>query len=235
MIHGAVAGNHGKSATLLVYELKFLSRRGTRIKEADILFEFKKASDTSLGPQVSEIRPDGVFKMEETLQNEASNQSLSFNVGPDMPGVDAGMNLSREQSKSKEKKYYTTIVGENPPDLDFGYHTQARFRLEENKSQETGIPSAITVAILLEREDDEDFVMLPHIEVTPNFKFTTLITSLTSSRSTDDPIFFSVREPLLNDLTPSVSIDENKLELVNLDDLWDCTLFNSYGRAIKKR
>lgn len=54
MIHGTMGGGSGKRASLLVYELKFLSRRGgTRIKEADVLFEFKKASETSLAPEVA--------------------------------------------------------------------------------------------------------------------------------------------------------------------------------------
>lgn len=181
-----------------------------------------------------EIRPDGVFKMEETIQNEASKLGLSLNVGPNIPGVDAGVTFSGEESQSKDRKYHTTVVGENPPDLDWGFHAQARFRLEENKSQATGIPSELTVAILLEREDDDDFIMVPFIEATPSFKLTTLISSLASSRTPDDPIYFSMQEPPFNRLNTSVSIDRDDLGSVDLDSLWDCTMFNQFGRAIKK-
>lgn len=52
MIHGAIAGSYGKRATLLVYELKFLSRRGTRIKEADIRFRFMKGPENAHLPEV---------------------------------------------------------------------------------------------------------------------------------------------------------------------------------------
>ncbi|KAG6355983.1 hypothetical protein INS49_015368, partial [Diaporthe citri] len=142
------------------------------------------------------IRPDGVFKMGETVEALTSNEVLSFNLSPGIPGVDAGVALSGEHSRSKEKKYYTTIIGVNQPDPDFGYHTEARFRLEENPSQKTGVPSHATLAVLLEREDDEDFIMTPYIEVMPNFGLSTLISSLASSRSSDDPIMFSVKETL---------------------------------------
>lgn len=172
--------------------------------------------------------------MEETVETLASNEALSFNLSPGIPGVDAGVTLSGENSRSKEKKYYTTIIGENQPDLDFGYHTEARFRLEENSSQKMGIPSRVTVAVLLEREDDEDFMMMPYIEVTPSFKLSTLISTLSSSRSSDEPVVFSVDETTVNQLDPSISVDKNNLGLLNLDCLWDCTMFNSYGRAIKK-
>lgn len=53
IIHGFKDENYGKRATLLVYELKFLSGKGIRIKEADILFEFKKGSESDHFPQVA--------------------------------------------------------------------------------------------------------------------------------------------------------------------------------------
>lgn len=172
--------------------------------------------------------------MEETLEHEVSNEGLSLNLSPGIPGVEAGVTLSGEQSRSKEKKHYTTIIGETPPDLDFGYHTEARFRLEENPSQLTGIPSILTVAILLEREDDEDFIMTPFIDATPNFRLMSLFSSISSSRTSDDPIIFSVKEPAVNELDPSVSVNQDNLGAVNLDHLWGCTMFNVYGEAVKK-
>lgn len=168
--------------------------------------------------------------MGETLETLTSNTLLSFNLSPGLAGVDAGVTLSEERSKSKDKKHYTTLIGENQPDLDFGYHASPRFRLEENDSQKSGIPSRVTIAALLERKDDEDFALIPYIEVSPSFKFSTLLSTF---RSSDDPVIFSVKEAPVNHLSPSVSIDSNNLGLVDLDYLWNCTMFNSYGDAIK--
>ncbi|CAD6447047.1 d5aae933-2cf5-439c-9dc9-38faceb21ae3 [Sclerotinia trifoliorum] len=122
MIHGRMSPSSDKPATILVYELKFLSRRGTRIKDADILFEFQLTSkrQSTVGPTVFEVRPNGQSKIGETIENQASKLGLSFNFGPSIPGVDAGITTSWEQNISKDVKFHTTVTGDNPADEVWG-------------------------------------------------------------------------------------------------------------------
>lgn len=234
MIHGRKSPDSDTLATLLVYDLKFLSRRGTRIKNADVLFEFRSrsAKPGTVGLNVAEVRPQGQSKMGETIQNQASKFGLSFNAGPSIPGADVGVTASGEQSITKDLKFHTTVTGNNPADLEWGDHFQARFTLAENASQESGIPTQLTVVILLERETDDDFEMIPQIEVTPNFA--SRLTSLGSTRSSDDPVYFDVNEAPFNRLSNATKVDPNNLGAVDLDSLWICTMYTLYVDEVKK-
>lgn len=231
MIHGHLKSGSGQRATLLVYEFKFNSYRGTRIKEADVLFEFHSRNGRSAGPTVAAVRPNGIHKMEETTQNESSKFAVELKAGPQIPAVDAGVTLSKEDAVEKITKHHTVVRGDNPQSDDWGNYFQARFFLSENKSQSTGIPSQLTVCILLEREDDEDFECRPYIEATPNF--TTMIASLGSSRAPDEPIIFDVRQLPFDSLESDVNIDPDNLAAVDLEELWGCTMYSNYGKAIK--
>jgi len=231
IIHGEMGPPSKKQATLLVYEFKFYSYKGTRIKEADILFEFHPKEGQPGGPSVAQVKPRGLHKMEETTQKETSKLGLEVNVGPKIPPVDAGLKLADDESVEKVTKHHTVITGDNPQSDDWGNFLQARFFLSENKSQKSGIPSELTVCILLERDNDEDFVCNPYIEATPNL--TTVVTSLFSSRAPDEEILFSVKETPFNELDGKVDINRNNLGATDLDKLWDCTMYNEYGGAIK--
>ncbi|KAL1881325.1 hypothetical protein Daus18300_001178 [Diaporthe australafricana] len=234
MIHGRMSPDSDKAATLLVYEFKFLSRRGTRIKSADILFEFRARSRApgAIGPSVVEVRPKGQSKMGETIENQASKFGLSFNVGPSIPGVEAGVTASGERITTKDVKYHTIVTGDNPADMEWGGHYEARFTLEENKSQESGIPTQLTAVILLEREDEEDFEMVPRIGATPDFG--TKLISLGSSRAPDDPVQFRTQEPMCNRLDRRTQIDPDNLEATDLDSLWICNMYNLYMDEVHK-
>lgn len=237
MIHGRMSPSCAKLATLLVYELKFLSYRNTRLKAADILFDFKTLSATrgshmqDNGPRVLDVRPKGELRMDETIQNEASKFGLSFNIGPSIPGVDAGLTISGEQSASKDMKYHTVLTGDNPADMEWGGHFQARFTLAENKSQESGIPTQLVVVVLLERDNDDDFGMIPTIEATPDFK--TMVASLCTRRAPDDPVHFRVQKPPFSRLSGSTKIDPNNLGAADLDRLWICTMYEHHIQESK--
>lgn len=234
MIHGLMGGRSQKAATLLVYEFKFItSRSETRIKAASISFEFKAdpKSEAATTPNVAKVRPCGVLKMEETVRNEVSKLGISMNIGPSVPVVDVSFAPSKERVVTQDVKYYTIVTGDNPPDEDFGDRFLASFTLQENKAQESGIPSELTVAILLERDSDADFMMVPRIEATPDLA--TRVVSLVSSRTPDEPVYFRVDEEPFNQLDREVKIERDDLGNTDLENLWDCTTYNKYGRAVK--
>lgn len=234
MIHGRMDPSSGKKATLLVYEFKFLSRRGTRIKSANILFEFRARATApgAANPSVAQVRPNGQMKMGETIENQATKYGLSSTLGPSIPGFEAGVTASGERNVTKDIKYHTIVTGDNPADMEWGDHYQATFSLEENESQKSGIPTLLTVVILLERQNDDDFEMIPRIEVKPNFS--TMVGSLASSRSPDDPVNFSAREPAFNRLDKRTEIDPNNLAATDLDSLWICNMYTLYLADVEK-
>ncbi|KAL5003235.1 hypothetical protein BDV10DRAFT_201119 [Aspergillus recurvatus] len=226
MIHGEMGGKSLKKATLLVYEFMFRSYRGARLKEADILFEFKPRPGTTGRISVAKVRPDGVHKMRKTEQIEGHGVWMGVN-GTAMQAV--GVEAGAERSVEKIANYHTIVTGDRPQ--DWGDYYEAHFTLSENKSQGDGIPSTLTVCILLERDDDQDFVCVPTISVTPNFR--TVVATLFSTRDPDDPIYFSVEEPPVNLLEGEVNIDRDNLAATNLDEAWDCTMYNDLAEDFK--
>lgn len=233
MIHGSMGGGSQKAATLLVYGFRFISHRGARIKAANISFEFKAGPNSKhvSTPHVAKLCPCGVLKMEETVQNEVSKLGISMNIGPSIPGADVSLTPSKERVVTQDLKSHTIVTGDNPPDEDFGDCFLASFTLQENKAQESGIPAEFTVAILLERDSDGDFMMVPRIEATPDLA--TRMVSLVSSRTPDEPVYFRVDEEPFNDLGREVQIERDNLGNADLEALWDCTLYNKYGEAVK--
>ncbi|KAL4925443.1 uncharacterized protein BDV17DRAFT_283986 [Aspergillus undulatus] len=227
MIHGEMGGGSSKMATLLVYEFKFRSYRGARLKEADILFEFKPQPGATGGISVAKVRPDGIHKMEKTEQSESHGLWAGVN-GAALQAV--GLEAGAEHSVEKVAKYHTVVTGDRPQD-DWGDYYEAHFSLSENKSQGDGIPSVLTACILLARDNDDDFACVPTISVKPNFM--TSVATLFSARDKDDPVVFSVEEPRFDLLGDRVEIDSSNLGSVDLDKLWDCTMYSDYREAIK--
>jgi hypothetical protein len=78
MIHGRMSPSSQKQATLLVYEFRFYSYRGRRIKEADILFAFHPKEGHPGRVTIAQIRPHGVYMMK-TEETAGSKLGLSVN------------------------------------------------------------------------------------------------------------------------------------------------------------
>ena len=232
IIHGNMGPDSDKKATLLAYEFKFNSYRGARLKHADILFEFHAASGQAGGPSVLLVRPQGLYKMETTKEDQSSKRGIELSGGPKLPVADIGLKLSGEEEVAKAQEYHTVVTGDNPQSDMWGNYYAARFSLSENQSQKSGIPSKLVACILLERDDDKDFTCVPYIKVTPDFKST--VASLLSFRQPDDPVLFSVDEPALNKLDGEVDIDEDNLGGTDVDSIWDCTSFINYTRSVKQ-
>ncbi|OJJ43666.1 hypothetical protein ASPZODRAFT_154494 [Penicilliopsis zonata CBS 506.65] len=225
MIHGRWGGtgpDSHKWATLLVYQFEFHSYRGRRLKAADIRFEFQPMRGQSNKVFVAEIRPDRVFKVERTEQTEHSKHGLDLTIGAQAgAAANASITISNETEVEKVTAHHTVITGDKPADI-YGDRYEAHFSLTENQSQEDGIPTRLTTCILLKRDTEGDFVCVPYIHVTPDFK--TMVGQLFSSRDRDDPIWFSPSEPAFNQLEGR-AIDPENLGATCLDQLWDCTMY----------
>ncbi|MCJ1321756.1 hypothetical protein MMC15_007101 [Xylographa vitiligo] len=231
MTHGITGPPSKKLAMLLGYKFKFHSYQGTRIKKANILFEFHPKEGQTAGHFVAQAKPRRLHKMEETPQNESSKLGLELNIGSKFSVVDAGPKTASEESVKQVTMHHTVITGDDPQSDDWGNSSQARFSLLENKSQKSVIASKLIACILLERDHDEDFVCVLYINVTPNYA--AVVTSVFFSKALDDPISFSIDEATFDKLDGKVEIHINNLGLTNLDKLWNCTMYDEYADALK--
>jgi hypothetical protein len=136
------------------------------LKEADILFEFAPVPGATGGISVAMVRPDGVFKMEKS-EKKVTTGTYAGIVVPvlQVVGVEAG----RGRSTEKIATYHTIVTGDNPQD-DWGDRYRARFTLSENKLESDGIPSNFTTCILIERNEGQEFICAPYINVKPDLK-----------------------------------------------------------------
>ncbi|KAJ2902816.1 hypothetical protein MKZ38_000097 [Zalerion maritima] len=232
IIHGRMDEYSGKPATLLVYDFVFLSyKSSTRIKSADITFEFLPAEGQTDGPSVKEVAPYGNTVVMETTETQTVTMGGSGTAGGGVLGAELSATSKYEKSVKKDTTHATMIIGDKPTD-DWGNYLMARWSLVENKSQESGVPSLLRVAIVLERPNDEDlFTCVPVIEAKPDFK--TRAMSLFSSRTKDDPIVFDPSFEPYNELDGDIKIDEENLGSLDLIELWDCTFHTKFGQAVK--
>ncbi|UKZ78201.1 hypothetical protein TrVFT333_005936 [Trichoderma virens FT-333] len=145
IIHGEIGPSSKKRATFLVYEFKFNSYRGSRIKQANILFEFKPMKGQEGGPSVYQVASHGLYKMRETLQDESLKKGIEFGLGPNIPAVEANLTLSAEASVEKVTKHYIVATGDTSQD-DWGIFFRARFFLSENESQKAASPPSYASA-----------------------------------------------------------------------------------------
>jgi len=231
IFHGTLDQISNKRATLLVYDFSFFSYRSTRIKEANILFEFqsKKGSTGGGNPMVKKVAPYATHVMMLTTQTETRKIAVDGGITGGA-GVSLDTKMSTEKSVEKTTTHAAEITGDSPFD-DWGNYFLARWSLKENDSQKNGIVALLRTCILLTRDNDEEFCCIPSIEAKPNFK--AQLGSLFSSRTPDDPILLDPEYDPYNVLEGGVKIDRWNLGAVNLDSLWDCTFHKTFGEAVK--
>jgi hypothetical protein len=228
IIHGTLSQTSGKRATLLVYDFSFFSYRSVRIKEADIHFEFRsKDGIAGAGPLVCKMAPFATHTMMQTTATVTRKGELSGGLSGGA-AVNAQAGAKYEKTVEQTETYAAEVTGNRPPD-DFGNHFQVSWYLKENSSQPNGIVRQLRACILLTRETDAEFQLVPTIEAKPNF--TAWVGSLFSSRPVDDPVVFDPEYAPYNTLP--VEIDRWNLDEAPLDRLWDCTFHHSFGDAIK--
>lgn len=233
IIHGTLNNDPESRATLLIYDFSFFSYRSTRIKEADIFFEFVDGKNSSQGsaPTVKRIAPYSRHSMMETTQT--NTKKLTADAGIDAGSVvTANTKVGVESSTEKITTHAAEIVGSQPFD-NWGNYTEAQWHLKENDSQQNGIVAMLRSCILLTRDNDEEFECVPYIRVSPNFS--TWLGSLASTRSRDDAIPFDPSFEPFSDLDGKVEIDRWNLNAVDLEQVWDCTFSTTFGNAVKSQ
>ncbi|KAF4345847.1 ankyrin 1 [Fusarium beomiforme] len=212
IIHGYLSPDEG-SATLLVYDLHLdTTKKSRRIREARVNFEFK-SSVRGLGPEVAKIAP---FRRI-TLLPTSAEASKTHGYG-----ISAGVNqfVNVESSAKWEKTVGQTnidsarVTGHILSD-DYGRGVGAEWNLSENRLIDSGTPSFMRFAILLNRgELDENFECKVTIKVKGDWK--TSAGELTGFTPRDAPILFNPTFPPTNKLRKDYDIEN--LGSLDLDE-----------------
>ncbi|KAG8158604.1 hypothetical protein KVR01_011726 [Diaporthe batatas] len=232
IVHGTLDQTSGKPATLLVYDFEFATHRSSaRIMRADIDFLFQPGKGNSAGPLVAAVKPMGTHKMGDTEENNTRGLAAEGSLDAKIAGSGIGAKITPSRTTAKTTTHYTDVVGSTPAN-EYGDCLITRWSLVENSSQENGIPTFLRVVILLRRDDQAEFVCVPSIEVKVDRK--SRLCAVLTSEAPDDPITFDPEyEPFIDEKEINVEIDPENLGAVDLDTLWDITLYNRFGQPIK--
>jgi hypothetical protein len=214
VIHGFLKDGEGP-ATLVVYEFRLGARKkGRRIIQAEAKFTFR-GKDGGPDPEVISIAPMGRMIAAETKQTESATTSREAKAGASQFGAEIGGSLKWEKSVTRETSDATTIYGDiDTVGRDRGEPNGASWTLIENKSAETGVPALVRTAVLLKREDDEEFESDFTIKASVDLAST--LSKLFGRTEVDDPILYDPTRPPTNKLR---KYDVDNLEDIKLDEL----------------
>ena len=222
VIHGHLVPN-GDPASLIVSTFNFLGSTPARhFRYANITWDFAYAdADGEEWPEVKKISLDDQFVMKKTTFDESTEKKVE--AGLQGGGGVASVNLSTGWTHAQSAKiddhislYGTSVFTHK----NAGEPNAARWILEENKSQKSGIPSSLTVAILLKRKPDREFVGM--VQVKAKVDVASSIEDLFGRKPKVDPVVFDLTLP-----PTSVKYDPEKLDSIVLDDIGIAKLHTS--------
>ena len=166
--HGMVNGEGSSLATLIVVEVMFLSSSITRrFKSVAITFRFATMGQGNQDPEVLRIAPEGAFLCIPTKQapDLPTDTSLgpSVAVGPERSdGLTNKWQLVEGRSTGQvELVGLRRIQGRN-----YGNKNAAYWSLTEDVNEKRGVPTALRMAMLLEREDEFPFAATIDVHAT---------------------------------------------------------------------
>jgi len=217
VIHG-LDNEDGHPASLIIFNFDFLPVKAeVRFKHAAIAiqFSYQDADEGPIDPQVVNMAPYGLFRL------EAASTSIETTITA-APGVTGGLahlgpvsaSASFEQSIVREVKDFATITGwKGVRDRNSGESNTAEWALSENTRTRSGIATHLTAVVLLRRIDNTSkFLARCSINVkTAGGSWAQKI--LRTSIPLDDPIVFD----------PGVAfpgkLDTGRLDIRNLESV----------------
>ena len=214
VIHGRLAPD-GAQASLIISTFKFLgSTSSRRFRYANITWDFAYAdSDGQEWPEVRKISLDDQYVMNQTTFDEsrATNLGAGLQAGGEM----ASLSLSAGWSQSRSAKIddHISLYGSSIfTHQDGGEPNGARWILQENRSQRSGIPGSLTTAVLVKRKPDRAFIGT--IQIKAKMDLGSSMEDLFGKKPKVDPIVFDLA------LAPkSAKYDQQNLDSIVLDDI----------------
>jgi hypothetical protein len=220
VIHGK---HNGIPATLIITDFWFMpGKKSRRFTWARITYKFdsrdkKDGGAGGLGPTVAKIEPEGHFSLHPKQKHVDKN--LKLNLGAQAPTVPISPGGSVEWSlgENYDAEDQIKLAGiKTLEGRDFGGYNTARWTLKENEMVNSGIPTRLRTAIVLERKATEakaKFQGTLEIKVDADLisEMGFIIKRLLGNVPKDDPVIF---DPKIS--TSSVGHQPQNLEKENL-------------------
>jgi len=169
VLHGIVGNGDDTPATLLVFEWKFSpGRHSRRFRAVEITVKFetyeKRSGDDedvkagTCRPGVSYVAPYGTEKGEITrfsVTKEGGGQAEATGGYPAFFSLVG--RLSKNATRTVPRMDWSSISGEEAfVGIDSGEPDGVRWRMQENGTEESGLPCRVRTAVLLERRKGDD-------------------------------------------------------------------------------
>ncbi|KAF9770614.1 hypothetical protein IL306_011822, partial [Fusarium sp. DS 682] len=223
IIHGYLSPEEG-NATLLVYDLRLdTARKSRHIREARIDFEFK-SSVNRVRPEVAKIASDGGYTLLCTSAEESKTHGFGLSAGvSQLVNIEGSANWEKivTQTTNDSARVTGRICSDH-----YGRGVGAEWNLFENGLIDSGTPSFMRFAILLNRGDDDDnFECKVTIKVKGDWK--TSAGELIGFTPRDDPILFDPTFLPTNKLRKNYdienlgSLDLNTFVEIKFDRAWE--------------
>ncbi|KAI1124133.1 hypothetical protein F5Y10DRAFT_280401 [Nemania abortiva] len=190
VVHGFLDADGDAFCTLLVLEFRFDARKqARRICSIDIELRFDGLSSPN-HPEVYAIAPCGNLSVAPTTQSESSTLSANIGLSPgtlSVAALNAGINYDR--NVTRDMTYATKVTGATAlRGRNFGPPNSASWTLLENPATKTGVPVAMKAAVLLKRQDEEQFQCIAMIKAHADWRSS--LESVFGSTPPDDPVLF---------------------------------------------
>ncbi|KAK4195492.1 hypothetical protein QBC40DRAFT_289026 [Triangularia verruculosa] len=193
VVHGRLFSDSEEDATLLVYDISLdTTKRSRRITKATVEFEFRNSKVDGEAPRVHALAPEGrerclLSNQEETVTYKTEG---TLEAGP-VSIVNAGLTVGMEKMTATNVRDDARVTGGTFCDKS-GYDREsgARWRLTENPTSKSGVPSHLRCAILLAREDNTLFEAKVTIKLEADWK-SELGRRLAATSPPDDPVLFN--------------------------------------------
>lgn len=189
VFHGTMStGNDRKFASLIVMKWTFKrQRKRSRISEATIVLTFEPGSPNGGDIEVEKISFDDVYSLMSTTHQETTTTGLEGTIGAGF-GIDASLGGKWEKSSTIERQDAITLSGSKHVLNNRPPNRQAKWTLLEKETQPTGIPTSLTTAVLVSRQDNE--VFLCDLDFSCKTDLKTAASSIFKRIPYDDPIVF---------------------------------------------
>ncbi|OAA35385.1 hypothetical protein NOR_07964 [Metarhizium rileyi] len=160
------------SATLLIFEFRFVATGGRRFKNASATFTFADSErQMRRDPVVHAICPDGQWALNRTekIQTVKRGASAGIKAGVDLGGAELGFQW--EATEAMSRGYYTALSGSSLVNRRpcVGDENVVVWELEENEDKKDGIPTFMRAAVLLRRPFDTPFTFTVKIQTDVDF------------------------------------------------------------------
>ena len=173
VIYGTLAPE-GDLATLIIADFQFSSLDPPRrFHSARITFHFRDSDPKDRNPpEVLKIAPQGLFSMNHTEKQQelkrGVNLSVSGGYGP--AGISLGFDWRLTESMTRHD--YAKLTGvRNVIDRGRPPKNAAVWSLDENPSDDKGIPSFLRAVILLKRKSYENFIAIVSVDAKVDWKY----------------------------------------------------------------